>query len=311
MPNYLVKWISNFLKDRKFAIVFNGVTSTIFTIKAGVPQGCIISPVLFSIYISDISKCINGDHGLYADDISNWANGHNKKEIAIVLQQQIDNIHEYCQKWCLKLNDNKTTYTIFTPAGKRKEYESKYAIDLKLNNTPIQLEPHPKFLGITFDPKMSMNQHINTLNQKIQTRISMIRALKGKFYNSPIKLLVTFYKMYIRPLYEYANIPLLTASENTLSKLQKIQNKIIRIILNSNYLDSTIKIHNQVNLPLLKDRLIQLTSRLISIIANDNSLIEEKINEQININNQYKQKTHKKRRRTSCLDYYSPTKYIN
>jgi len=96
--------------------MFNNCRSNKYKIRAGVPQGCILSPILFSIFFSDISEHILSDKAIYADDLSIWKSAKNLKEIEAKLQQDINKIHDFCQTWCLNINVNKTSYTFFTNA---------------------------------------------------------------------------------------------------------------------------------------------------------------------------------------------------
>jgi hypothetical protein len=155
IPNLLYY---NRLNAINFYVECNGIKSSIYKIKAGVPQGCILSPVLFSIYFSDISNEINIPHALYADDLSIWDADTKKIKVQESLQDNINKISNFCSKWCLKLNKTKSSYTSFTNAGKRNAYEKLHSLDLKLYNSKIPLEPYSKFLGITFDPKLSFNK---------------------------------------------------------------------------------------------------------------------------------------------------------
>jgi retron-type reverse transcriptase len=82
-PNMIFKWIVNFLTRRSFYVHYNDCISQQHNIKAGVPQGCIISPILFSIYISDISKKLTKSHGLFADDISLWRSDRKIKNLEL------------------------------------------------------------------------------------------------------------------------------------------------------------------------------------------------------------------------------------
>jgi hypothetical protein len=91
------------------------------------------------------------------------------------LQQDVYDIKLFCDEWCLKQNESKTTYTTFITAGKRKSYERLYSMNIDLNNTQINLDTYPKFLGITFDPKLSFEQHITQMQQKINQKVNILK----------------------------------------------------------------------------------------------------------------------------------------
>jgi hypothetical protein len=124
-PTYLLNWIGNFLTNRSFYIQHKQEKSAKYETRAGVPQGCIISLILFSIYISDISKEPSDTHGLFADEISIWKSNKNLIYLERLLQKEIDKVAQFCQSWCLSVNIAKTTYMVFTTAGKRNTYDKK------------------------------------------------------------------------------------------------------------------------------------------------------------------------------------------
>jgi hypothetical protein len=130
--------------------------------------------------------------------------------------------------------------TVFTTTGKRKSYEKNYSLKLTLNGEHIKIEPNLKFLVINFDPKSSFDYHFKCLEKDIQKRITIIKILKSKHWSSTQEFLLNFYKSFIRPLIDYANFPYLIASKTTSKdKIQKIQNKILRMCLNSSIYELT------------------------------------------------------------------------
>ena len=313
-PAHILFWIQSFIVNRKFFITYNEQVSTIRNIEAGVPQGCILSPTLFSIYLNDLSKQLNDTHGTYADDITAWTSSESLKQIEHELNKETTVIYDYCQEWCLKLSETKTTYTIFTNAGKRKSYDKIYSINIQINNKQIQLEPYPKFLGITFDPKLSFQKHFEQIEQSIYKRINILRVLKGKYWASSNNFLINFYKSYIRPLLEYSNIPFLISSNSIQDKLQILQNKILRICLNADMYDTTTEIHQTANIPMLKDRIIQLSNEYYSKhdIQGTNQLVREEIRSQNKKNEDYsKISEHTRKRRATPLDHYKTNTYDN
>lgn len=307
VPQYLQYWIQNFISDRSFFVIFNNCKSNKYKIRAGVPQGCILSPILFSIYFSDISEHILSDKAIYADDLSIWKSDKNLKEIEAKLQQDINKILEFCQTWCLKINVNKTSYRVFTNAGKRKNYEYLYSINLIYDKIQINIDANPKFLGITFDPKLSFKEHIDSISTRIFNRFNILKVLKGRGYKSKNKFLINMYKSLIRPIIEYANFPFISASDNITTRLQKIQNKIIRLCLSSDMYDSTETIHERAKIDYIKPRLIKLSANYIKNIINNkhNIPILEMLIQQEQIDCENEQLLVNRKRRTTCLDEFA------
>ncbi len=90
--------------------------------------------------------------------------------------------------WNLKINISKTTYTVFTTAGFRRNYKTKYNLKLKILDKFLPLEPHPTFLGIKLDPKLTYMPHLEMIEKKVESKIRLIKKVKrykqiiGGFY---------------------------------------------------------------------------------------------------------------------------------
>ncbi|RNA27763.1 RNA-directed DNA polymerase from mobile element jockey-like [Brachionus plicatilis] len=123
--------------------------------KRSTPRKLLITNTLFTFF-SDISEMIPKNvKVLFTDDLCIWFTNQSLKMIEITLNHAIECIKKYCNVWGLRININKTFQTVFTTAGYRINYHSKYKLNLFLDQHPIPLEPFPTFLGIEFDPKLS------------------------------------------------------------------------------------------------------------------------------------------------------------
>jgi hypothetical protein len=145
--------------------------------------------ISFFILDIDTKNLIIVNLALYADDICIWFSSANLKTIQSTLQDAINIIVKFFKTWCLNINITKTSYTIFTTAGYRKSYERLYSIALYINSEQIALEPFPKFLGVTFDPKISFTNLFRNVERKAISKINILRILKSKVgHNSKFHL---------------------------------------------------------------------------------------------------------------------------
>jgi hypothetical protein len=277
LNKYLINWIKQFMTDRKFRVSINNSTSNEFTITTGVPQGSCLSPTLFSIFFSDIAKHIPKEvHvALFADDLCIWFSNKSLKRIAKTLNIAIECVNKYCQKWGLSINSTKTIHTVFTTAGYRSNYESKYKLNLRIENETIPLEPFPTFLGIQFDPKLNFQCILENIDYKSTSKINLIRRIKGLGLKNSIALCKVVFKNFIRSLVDYAFIPLSCSTQKISSDVQKLQNKVLRHIKFFPLKTRITDMHKQLKLDLANTRTKKLLDNFLQKKSSQSQLIND------------------------------------
>lgn len=156
LPDYLINLIASYLKNREQFVDIKGCHSRVLPVNCGVPQGSVLGPLLFLIYINDLTEDISSSVSvrLFADDCIIFkqitsTNDHH------LLQQSIDNISSWCHSWDMQLNVEKTVLLRVT----RKKTPSLF--EYCSSNTPIQAADSYKYLGVTFTHKLTWTKHIS------------------------------------------------------------------------------------------------------------------------------------------------------
>ncbi|RNA27764.1 AP-like endonuclease reverse transcriptase [Brachionus plicatilis] len=200
---------------------------------------------------SDIANCIPPDVkiALFADDLCIWA---------------VNRIIEYCKKWGFEIYEKKTCYTTFTKAGLRKNYEKRYGMKIKIGNSHIPLDPNPTFLGIKLDPKINYKEHLKIINSKQISKINLIRKIKSFKWRSSFKINRILYMSLIRSLFDYCFIILQSGTQNIRAEMQKMQNRMLRIIKYFPLKTSIKTIHKELRIDLIDDRANKLFSKFIT-----------------------------------------------
>ena len=226
IPSLTTKFLTNYLRGRQAHTTYNNTTSKSKRIRTGVPQGGVLSPTLFNIYTADIPTPPPHVHLLtYADDITIYASGKKPNDIQNRLNPYLDEVVRWTRDNDLKLNATKTMTTLFTPDP--AEYST--TLRLKIDDTILPTETHPKILGLTFDPKLTFNRHIDNVTTKAKKTLKIIKALTSTTWGKQKETLLTTYKTITRPVLEYgATIygPIATKTQTT--KLQTVQNTALR-----------------------------------------------------------------------------------
>ena len=149
-----------------------GASSNWATITAGVPQGSILGPLLFLIYINDIFIDINSYIRLFADDTTLYIIVDTPAQAALTLNQDLVRISSWADKWLVTFNPKKNEYLLLTRKINRKMHPS-----ISMNNQIITEVDNHKHLGIVFQSNCSWHEHLNIITPKAWQRINIMRKL--------------------------------------------------------------------------------------------------------------------------------------
>ena len=271
----LCRWLSDFLVGRVIQVKIEGFLSPKVYPKAGVPQGSNLSPLLFLIYVNDMPNPTHHqtNKSQFADDAGQWAVSKNIDLAAEYLQKDIDKLARWCAKWRIKLNPGKTKVIIFSKS--RSAIKAEPA--LLLYGDLLSCYPHIKFLGITFDNRMTFTKHFEEILERFNNKFDCLRILVNKKWVPSPETILQIYKLCARPIFEYGIVSTITVSSTVITKIQRVQNSIIRLALCLPKYVSARLLHEASGLPYVRERLITVgQNHLARMYANP--LVEHTIN---------------------------------
>ena len=227
-----LKWFESYLSGRKQATKIDGTTSDFANVSVGVPQGSILGPLLFIIFINSLPLSITSIPGtkisMYADDTMIMFDGTTPDNIESDMVNGINQVIQWLINHKLTLNVSKTKFMIF---GSRPRIPTFSRVQITLNDMSIERVHLYKYLGVILDEHMSWSEHIDYTAKKISMKIGFLRrSAKPCLPNSTFKMLSS---AMIMPLFDYCDVAWSSCSHCYSDKLLKLHNRLARLILNA------------------------------------------------------------------------------
>ena len=221
----MYKWITSFLHNRKARVTVDGKLSRKFLLQHGVPQGGVISPTLFLIFIDDLIKKLPKGikAALYADDLVMWCAEEYATTATYRMQEAVNVLAAWAKRWNVSINKDKSSTTLFTLTKQQ-------AGKIKLGDYPLKEDDEPTYLGVTFDKRQTWKPHLQEAETRARRKLALMRKLAGSTWGADERTLRTVYEGAVRPHLEYGSAAWSSASKSTLQSVDKVQNQALRLI---------------------------------------------------------------------------------
>ncbi|MCU7800728.1 MAG: hypothetical protein KZQ70_11410 [gamma proteobacterium symbiont of Lucinoma myriamae] len=224
-------WFKAYLTQRQQLVSLSNVQSDLRYVTCGVPQGSILGPLLFLLFINDLplyTKSVYTD--LYADDTTLYDIQGSLTDVERNLQEALKNLHIWCKCNGMVINTDKTKLMIVTTSQKRQRME-KENLNLVYVNDSLLTVCKEKVLGVFVDHNLSWSEHVKYLSKKINSNIWLLSKIK---HFLSLSHRVQFYKSYIQPHIDFCNTVWGNTSEANKSKIFRLQKRACRVILDYN-----------------------------------------------------------------------------
>lgn len=249
LPKKYVDILSSYLTDRLFRIKQDEEYSTLREIKAGVPQGSILGPILYLLYTSDLPQFQEITVATFADDTAIMAVGSNVGEATNKLQKASDKLYLWTKRWKIKLNELKSVQVNFT----NKPIQNPPAV--KLNGVDIPHENKAKYLGMTLDVKLKWKEHVKKKRIELEQKYREMYWLLGRKSKLPIEYKILLYNQIIKPIWLYG-IQLYGCAKRThIQRIQTFQNKVLRNMVSAPWYVRNSDLHRDLEIPIVSDEI--------------------------------------------------------
>lgn len=220
--NQNLSWIQDFLADRQQQVLLNGVHSSNLSVDSGVPQGTVLGPTLFLIFINDLPEHVNCNVRLFADDCLLYRKVNNKSD-SDLLQRDLSNLEKWENDWQMKFNPEKC-YTLHV--SKKLKPTS---FDYLLHNHTLESVKESKYLGVTISHDLDWGPHIDNITCKANKTLGFLRR---NLKNCTRKVKNLTYTSLVRPVVEYSSPVWDPYKTHQITQVEQIQRKAARFVYN-------------------------------------------------------------------------------
>lgn len=227
IPLKITNFIFNLFMERSVSLRVPGFENVFRYLWKGVPQGSVLSPLLYDVYTRELESVIGSDCCIlqYADDVLVYSSNHSIEAASASLEQSLTDLSEWFKVHDLSLSVSKSTVVIFTRKNKIP------TIRICVDGAEIPISNEAIFLGKFFDSKCNSLPHINYIINKCERSLNVMRALTGVWWGGHPTTLRLIYNALVRSLLDYGSFTFSLASKTALKKLDLLQYKCLRIIV--------------------------------------------------------------------------------
>ena len=244
-----INLIKSFLENRYQFVKVNKSTSCKGIIKTGVPQGSVLGPLLFLLYINDLPLHLRDEltNTLFADDASIHTASKSMSELNVRLQNGLNEVNDWCLKNCMSIHPDKTKSMVITT--RQKHQRAPLLLSLSIGTQSIQQVSVHKALGLTIDSDLSWHSHLDSLTKRLSTNTYLLSRLKKYANNKALKL---FFEAHINSFVNYVSTLWDNVSGEYMKRLNAVRRRAVKLLNTDQNISTDDKFEMLKILPLNK-----------------------------------------------------------
>ena len=222
LDKHAIGWITSFLSGRSQSVVVDGHSSGESPVLSGVPQGTVMGPLLFLLFINDISADVSSSIRLFADDCLIYRDIRSPRD-AELLQQDLNKVVDWSKKWGMQFNVKKCNILSVT----QKDIKNRVGYNYSMDGQPLETTDSTPYLGVTLNQKLHWDVHIN---KTVAAANRTLGFLRRTLYKCPQDLKETVYKTTVRPKLEYCSSIWDPHQQKYIKKIEMVQRRAARFV---------------------------------------------------------------------------------
>lgn len=240
--------LRSYLRDRLFQVKCEDSLSSICQIEAGVPQGSVLGPVLYTVYTADLPTSNQVVTATYADDTAVLSCSKDPNIASTKLQECLDEIGLWLKKWRIRASPAKSVHITFTL--KRGDCSP-----VTLDGTVLPTDTTVKYLGMHLDRRLTWRAHIKAKREQANKKFGDMYWLLGRRSTLSLENKVLIYNCILKPIWTYGIQLWGSASHSNVEILQRYQNKVLKTLINAPWFTRNTEVHEYLEIPTVKDEI--------------------------------------------------------
>jgi ribonuclease HI len=229
VPRRFVAWVRGFLRNRRAAVKWFGSCGRWRCLKQGVPQGAVLSPLLFLFFIDAVMEVlpVGVEVSMYADDIAIWSQHQDKTRAAERVEEAVRAVAEWSKSAKLQLNAAKCEVAFFSTDN----HEAKHVPVVQLSGRQLSHNPTPVFLGVCFDRTLSFRPHVARVCGRVQGTCRVLSAVAARSWGCSRSTLRSVFMALVRGTLDYCGAGWQPwVAQSGIDELERAQNRALRIV---------------------------------------------------------------------------------
>lgn len=257
-PYYL--FFKSYLADRFFYVRVDDENSDLYEINAGIPQGSVLGPLLYTLYTSDLPTSDNVLMATYADDTAIIASSDFSTTASALVQAELNKLDQWLKKWNVRVNPDKSKHITF--ALRRENCPS-----LQMNSTTIPASDTVNYLGIILDRRLTWKQHLKSKRQQLKIKTRKLHWLIGPRSKLNLNNKLRIYKCILKPVWTYGIQLWGTACRSNVDIIERYQSKTLRLITGAPWYMRNICILKDLLMPSVREEITRFSERYLERLS--------------------------------------------